>query len=156
MRSRYKAHSTKYWPVFSKMNTRGDALETLRNACFFFNVLVGAYVADAIKTERFFSVRGSDVPTGTFLLMGLHMAIFALGGFLLYRLRSRVLAIAMFCACAITIAEVTRWASQGHPKAIATFETLFLVFALWGSARAIEATFKLRGRFSEADTTHTK
>jgi len=145
---------TNYWPVFSTIKSRADALRATKNTSLFLCVLAGAYTAEFIKTQNYVAA-GHELPRVTFVLMGLHIALFGLGGLLLRRFPSRIIAVLLLVVCFLTAIEAAEWILNGHIQKLFTFDTALQLLALWGSARAVEATFKLHGRFSR-DAAQTK
>jgi hypothetical protein len=142
----------KLWPVFSKLEDRNDALQTIKNAALFFYVLAGAYTADVIKTERLMST-GYRFPPGTLTLMFVHMMAYAGGAFVLRRSNSRAIAFLLLSVSIFSATNMAVWISEGHSTAIVSADTVFQLLALWGSVRAVEATLKLHGRFAITNRT---
>jgi hypothetical protein len=137
----------KLWPVFSRIESRADAIQTIQNASLFFNILVGAYAADIIRCEGLAS-RGYYFPDGTIVFMFVHMVIYAAGAFFLRRSNSRILAMALLSITFLSIVNAWAWITSQQNAAVLSFTTLVQLLALWGSVRAVEATVKLRSRFA--------
>ena len=150
MQNDYSFSGKRYWAVFLKMKTPLDALQTIKNATFFLVVLAGAYIENFFRGQQLVSA-GHHFPRGTFILVALHIVSFGIGGLLLLRTKSRVVAVLIFFVCFATVADVVQLAiSSGNMRALFTLTKGFQLLTLWCSARAVEATFKLRGRFSDA------
>lgn len=133
---------------YPMMQNRLDALQTIKNDTFFLLVLAAAYVENFFRGREIDSA-GYHLPQGVFILLTLHFAVFGLGGVLLLRTNSRILATLIFVVCCVTVAETIRSAlSSRHVQSLLTLTKLFQLVTLWSSARAVEATFKLRGRFA--------
>jgi hypothetical protein len=137
----------KTWPVFSKLATREDALQAIRNAALFLEVLAGAYLGTLLNCERSVAA-GHPLPPGTFLLMIAHTLIYGAGGLFLYRSNGRILAILMFGVITFGAIVEVKLLFERHAAVIPSFSALLQLLAFWGSLRAIEATFKLHGRFA--------
>jgi len=88
--------------------------------------------------------------------MFLEMAIYGVGGLLLPRSNSRSLAVGLFLFSVLNIIKAIESISNGHTNAGLSFTKIIQILVLWGSIRAVEATFKLRGRFADANTQRTK
>jgi hypothetical protein len=116
----------------SKIESRADALKVVKDSSMAF------FVVAAIQAALSFLV-GSSVL--------IDASIYAIGGFFLRRFNSRAAAMVLLLLAALS-AGVTVANRLGEN--LGGGNNVFLAFiVLWAAIRAVEATFKLRGRYSE-------
>lgn len=120
---------------FSKIASRDDALKVAKDtssAFFFLAVLQGAFAYWVGLSVMFDAV------------------IYAVGGFFVRRFQSRAAAVVLL-VLALVGAVVTFGNRVGAN--IGGGNNIFLaIIVLWAAVRAVEATFKLHGRFAQAGT----
>ena len=121
---------------FAKIESRDDALKVIKD------VSMGFFFVAVLQGALSFLVGFSTI---------FDAVVYAVGGFFLYRYNSRatavILLILAFVAVGVTFANKAGADLGGG-------NNIFLAFiVLWAAIRAVEATFKLRGRFSAKDTT---
>jgi hypothetical protein len=120
---------------FSSIESRDDALKLVKDtsSAFFLLALLQAVLAPWL---------------GLFLL--LRAVLYAAGGFLVRRFHSRGAAFAMLLLASVgVIAAVSNLfgAKLGGGRNV-----LLALVLLWAAVRAVEATFKLHGRFAKKST----
>ena len=117
---------------FSKIESRDDALKVVRDTsnAFFFIAILQAALAYLIGLSILFDA-----------------VIYAVGGFFLRRFSSRAAAVVLLLlalvGAGVTVANRTG-ANLGGGNNI-----VLAVIVLWAGVRAVEATFKLGGRFAQ-------
>lgn len=115
----------------SKIESRADALKTIKDAS------TGFFAVAALQTALSFLVGFSVL---------IDAAIYAVGGFLLRRFNSRVAAVVLLVLALLGLAVTVANRLGGN---LGGGSNVFLAaIVLWAAIRAVEATFKLRGRFS--------
>ncbi len=118
-------------PWFSPISSKAQAIAELKGIS---NILI------------FLSVLG--VATGwfvdTLLINAIQAVFYVVIAILLRKTQSRIVAIVFFIGV-LSLAVATLWMLRDHPLK-GSWVLYFLL--LWASKRAVEATFKLRGRFS--------
>jgi apolipoprotein N-acyltransferase len=117
---------------FSKLESREDALKLVKDtsSAFFVIAVLQAALAYWIGLSILFDA-----------------VIYAVGGFFLRRFNSRVAAVALLVlalvgACVTVANRIGANLGGGNNFILASI-------VLWAAVRAVEATFKLRGKFSE-------
>jgi predicted ferric reductase len=118
--------------LFSKIETRDDALKAVKDTS------MGFFVIAALQAALSFLVGFSVL---------IDAALYVIGGFFVRRFHSRVAAVALLLL-ALAGAGVTVANKLGEN--LGGGNNIFLaLIVLWAAVRAVEATFKLHGRFSE-------
>jgi hypothetical protein len=119
---------------FSKIENRDDALKMVRDT-----------------SMAFYAIAGLQAVLSYWIGLGLLVdaAIYAIGGFFLRRFNSRAAAVVLLIL-ALLSAGVTIANKAGADVGGGNNIILALVM-LWAGIRAVEATFKLQGRFSSAN-----
>jgi predicted ferric reductase len=118
--------------LFSKIETRDDALKAVKDTS------MGFFVVAALQAALSFLVGFSVL---------VDAALYVIGGFFVRRFHSRVAAVALLLL-ALVAAGVTVANKLGENLGGGN-NILLAVIVLWAAVRAVEATFKLHGRFSE-------
>ena len=117
---------------FSKIASRDDALEVVKDTsnAFFFLAALQAALAYWVGLSMLFDA-----------------AVYAVGGFFLRRYQSRTAAVILLllavAGAGITVANRVGQNLGGGNNII------LAIIVLWAAVRAVQATFKLRGRFSQ-------
>lgn len=124
--------------LFSKIESREDALKVVKDTSLGFFVVAGLQAALSFLVG--FSVLFDAV-------------IYVAGGFFLRRFNSRAAAVVLLLL-AIAGAGVT-FANKAGANLGGGSNIFLALIVLWAAIRAVEATFKLRGRFS-AETAASK
>lgn len=123
--------------LFDKIENRDEALKLVRDAS------IGFFILAAIQGAASFLL-------GSSLLID--AALYVVGGFFLFKFRSRTAAVLLLLlAClgaGVTIANKMGANLGGGGNVILSLIVLVV------AARAVEATFKLRGRFAEKPADH--
>lgn len=127
--------------LFSKIESREDALKMVKDAT------LGFYLVAGIQAVLFFIAGGSAL---------VDAVIYAVCGFFLRRFSSRAAAVILLIL-ALVVTGVTLANKTGAN--IGGGNNIFLALVvLWAAIRAVEATFKLHGRFASdegaIETTH--
>jgi len=124
-----KKKGWKAW--FSKIESRADALKTVKDAstAFFFLAALQAALSFILGFSILFDA-----------------AIYAIGGFFLRRFNSRVAAVILL-VLAVVGAGVT-FANKAGADLGGGNNIILALIVLWAAIRAVEATLKLHGRFS--------
>ena len=131
------SEATKKQGWFSKIETRDDAIKVVKDTSlvFFFVAVLQAVLSFLLDFSVLFDV-----------------FVYGVGGFFLRRNNSRAAAVVLLVLAAIG-AGVTFANKVGANLGGGTNIFLALI-VLWAGIRAVEATFKLRGRFSSALVTN--
>ena len=116
---------------FSKIESRADALKTVRDTSSAFFVLA------ALQAALSFFVGFSVL---------LDAVIYVVAGYFLRRSNSRAAAVILL-ALAVLSAAVT-FANKAGANLGGGNNIILAFIVLWAAIRAVEATFKLRGRFA--------
>ncbi len=116
---------------FSKIESRDEALKMVKDT-----------------SRAFFFVAGLQAILSYWIGFGVLVdaAIFAIGGFFLFRFNSRAAAVALLLL-ALLSAGVTI-ANKAGANIGGGNNIILALIILWAGIRAVEATFKLHGRFS--------
>jgi hypothetical protein len=116
---------------FGKLETREDALKTVRDAayaCFF--------VAALLAVLSFAFGRAVFIDVGIYLVVGL----------MLFFLRSRVAAVAFVMVASVSLGVTA--ANLAGAQLGGGSNIIVAVLMFYAAIRSVEATFKLRGRFA--------
>lgn len=129
---------------FSKIESRDDALKVVEEASYAFFLLAAmlAVFSYLIGSQSFFVDAAIEVVIGGFFLA----AIYVIGGFFLLRFKSRAAAVTLLLL-ALGEAVVTLFNLFGHDLGGGR-NVVLAAIVVWAAIRAVDATFKLRGRFS--------
>jgi hypothetical protein len=119
---------------FNRIASREDALKTGKDASSAF------FVVAAIQAALAFLV-------GFGILFD--AAVYAIGAFFVRRLHSRVAAVILLIVSLIAVGVTL--ANKAGAKLGGGSNILLAVIVLWAAVRAVEATFKLHGRFSAVE-----
>jgi len=122
---------------FSKIESREDALKVVKDTSLVF------FVVAALQTALSFLV-GFSVLFDAF--------IYVVGSFFLRRYHSRAAAVVLL-VLAVVGAGVT-FANKAGANLGGGNNVFLALIVLWAAIRAVEATFKLRGRFSAGPATN--
>ena len=116
---------------FSKIESRADALKTVKDAS------TGFFVVAALQAALSFLVGFSVL---------IDAAIYVVGGFFLRRFNSRAAAVVLLSLALLGLGVTV---ANKFGENLGGGNNIFLAaIVLWAAIRAVEATFKLRGRFS--------
>jgi len=118
---------------FSKMKSREDALEIAKGAA------TGFFVVAAIQGALSFVVGFSIL---------FDAVVYAAGGFFVRRFHSRVAAVVLFLVALVAVGVTL--ANKAGANLGGGNNIFLALIVLWASVRAVEATFKLHGRFAAA------
>jgi hypothetical protein len=121
----------KVW--FSKIESRDDALKMVKDAsmAFFFIAGLQAALSFLLGYEILFDA-----------------VIYAVGGFFLRRSNSRVAAVILLLLAIVSIGVT--FANKVGANLGGGSNIFLALIVLWAAIRAVEATFKLHGRFASA------
>jgi hypothetical protein len=131
------AEPTKKLGWLSTIESRDDALKVVRESSS------GFFLVAAIQAALSFVVGFSIL---------FDAAVYAIGGFFLRRFKSRVAAVVLLLLAAL--AAFATLANRFGEKVGGGSNIILAAIVLWTAIRAVEATFKLRGRFAAETTTN--
>ncbi|MDX2027273.1 MAG: hypothetical protein SFW62_01405 [Alphaproteobacteria bacterium] len=120
--------------MFSRIENREDALKMVRDVSYGFFFVAVLQTLVGLLFLHDFSVL-------------VDAAIYVVGGLFLLRFKSRAAAVAILLM-ALLAAGVTG-ANIGSSRPYGGTNIILALIILWAAIRAVEATFKLHGRFTE-------